>query len=187
VSSSRAKPSPSHSLPREVGPPPSTPVASEASSCSPPALLCSSELPAHPSPLPDNHQSAHRAAGPLLDQLLPAGYLSTVISSGHRNGVTPLSTSARCYWLSRRHRGARRPGSGRAVGVVRHCGELHRGSRPRTLGRGRPAGLLAICRLGRRVGCTVTHGTMCLVPHGYYATRPRAEVGPNGQVYFVSF
>jgi hypothetical protein len=48
-------------------------------------------------------------------------------------------------------------------------------------------GPLAIRRLGRRVGCTVPHGTMCPGQHGYCATGPCAEVGPNGRVYLVSF
>jgi hypothetical protein len=134
-----------------------------------------------------DHRSAHRAAGPLTEQLLLAGYLSAGISSGHRNGVAPLSTSARRCWSSRRHRGARRLGSGRTIHVGRHYGELRRGSRPCSLGRGRPASALAIRRLGHQVGCTVPRSTVCTGPHGYYATGPHAEVGPNGRVYFVSF
>jgi hypothetical protein len=86
-----------------------------------------------------DHQSAHRTAGALPKQLLPMGYLSAAVSSGHRNGVTPLSTFVRRCWPSRHRHGAHRPGSGRAVGVGRHRGVLRRGSRPRALGRGRPA------------------------------------------------
>jgi hypothetical protein len=71
-----------------------------------------------------DHQSAHRAIGPLPEQLLSVGYLSAAVSSGHRNGVALLSTSVRRYWLIRHRRGAHQLGSGCTVGVKSHRGEL---------------------------------------------------------------